>query len=446
MPRTLPTLGAADDWRSRPRTADLVEEREQCYARMSEINDRAEREHRDLRPDETRRFEEAERRFDELTSQIEEHGEPRLTRSAALLGAGAGELHGPGHAGRTVQADNGRLAPEQRMADWQASRPSGLRDIEPGEARNFNLGRLVRGMVAGRWDGAELEQRALSEGTDSAGGFLTPEVLGAQFIDLVRKQARVLEAGAQTVPLESDTHSIPRLATGVTGAWRNENAAVSEEDPTFERVTFKPKSLAVLVRLSVELFEDMTPESAAGIENDITRALALELDRVALRGTGTAPEPKGIRNQTGVEIQSLGTNGATPTMANLTTAVYGVRKDSIEPGAILWSPRTGETFAKLADTTNQPLAYPPEIADLPRLSTAQIPTNLTQGISTDCSEIYVGDFIQLLIGVRPSVGVRVKVLDQRFADTLQVGILAWLRADVQLQHPEGFVVVTGVRP
>jgi hypothetical protein len=43
--------------------------------------------------------------------------------------------------------------------------------------------------------------------------------------------------------------------------------------------------------------------------------------------------------------------------------------------------------------------------------TNQIPPNLTQGTSTDTSEIYVGYFPDVLIGVR--LGVRLRLLQER---------------------------------
>ena len=76
---------------------------------------------------------------------------------------------------------------------------------------------------------------------------------------------------------------------------------------------------------------------------------------------------------------------------------------------------------------------------------AQIPDNIVQGTSADTSEVYVGAWGNLLIGVRPTIGVRIKALDQTFAGNMQVGLLAWLRADVALAHPEAFAVVTGAR-
>jgi HK97 family phage prohead protease len=61
------------------------------------------------------------------------------------------------------------LAPEQRMSSWQARRRTRSTFSET-DARDFSLGRAVRGMVTGDWRDADLEQRAMAEGVDSLGG------------------------------------------------------------------------------------------------------------------------------------------------------------------------------------------------------------------------------------------------------------------------------------
>ena len=56
-------------------------------------------------------------------------------------------------------------------------------------------------------------------------------------------------------------------------------------------------TLPALTRLSLELFEDMSPSALDRITNALIQACSLELDRAGLRGSGTAPEPQGVRFQ-----------------------------------------------------------------------------------------------------------------------------------------------------
>lgn len=148
------------------------------------------------------------------------------------------------------------LGTEDRMMDWQARRRN-RSSFTAEEAREFSLGRAVRGMVTGRWDDADLERRALAEGAGSTGGFLTPELVSAQVIDRLRNVGQVFAAGATVVPMDSDQVSVPRLAGGVQAQWKVENAPVAESDPAFERVTLVAKTLPVLTRISMELFEEL---------------------------------------------------------------------------------------------------------------------------------------------------------------------------------------------
>ena len=421
---------------------EMQRRRHEIAREMRTLLNRAEDANRDLTQVE-------DDRFNALDSEVR-----GIDRQIAISNIGGDEpasrgLHGVGGSVQVEDRASFVLGREQRMADFFASR-GGLRasGFEVDDARGFSLGRLVQRM-AGFGDGSddEVEQRAQAAGADSTGGVLVPEPLAAFVIDRIRPATKVIAAGAQVVPMDSDELSIPRIASGVQGGWRAENAAVAVADMAFERVKLVAKTLAIMVKLPYEMFEDITPAGSAAIENELTQALATELDRVALRGSGVAPEPRGIRNQVGVEIQSMGVNGATPTNFDpLVRAVGGVLRDSFTPNAALYSPRTWETLSLLKDTTNQPLQRPRLPDGFTELVTAQVPDNIVQGTSNDTSDITVGAFGNLMIGVRPSIGVRVKQLDQAFAGNMQIGLLAWLRADIALTHPEAFTVLTGVRP
>jgi HK97 family phage major capsid protein len=327
-----------------------------------------------------------------------------------------------------------------------------------GEHRGLSFDRWLRGMISGSWRGAdrelaaETELRALSEGTLTAGGHLVPTPLAANVIDLARNQMQVMRAGAVTVPMTAATLKVPRLTGEGTPAWHAENAAITAADLTFDAVTFTARSLTRLVVLSTELFDDSDPSAEGVIANSFAAQIALELDRAALRGSGTAPEPRGVLNQTSVTLTAHGTNGSvigSPPAAGtmgwefLVDAAATVRNNNFEPTAQIMNPRTMQSLAKLRDTTNQYIAPPTYLDGLPRLQTKQIPINLTVGTSTDCSEVYTGQWDQLMVGMR--LPFKLTFLKERFIDNGQYGFLAYLRADIQLSQPTAFNIDTGVR-
>jgi HK97 family phage major capsid protein len=324
------------------------------------------------------------------------------------------------------------------------------RGLGHGDNQQLDLGKLFRGMTGRGWANAEAEHRVLAEGAGSTGGVMVPTILSANLIDIVRNKARVIQAGAQTVVLESDLQTMARQATDPVLTWHTENAQITENGPTFDQITWVPQALPCLVRCSNELLMDTKADMHSVIVNTMTKAIALELDRVCLRGSGTAPEPKGIRNVSGVTITPLGTNGVTPTAsasANTWDAVQvaarSLRSANFEPSSMLANARTVSEFAGLRDTQGRYLSPPSDVASIPFLDTSQILTTEVQGTSgAVASSIYLGQWDQLLLGIRSEL--QIQVLDQRYSDLYQTGFIAVLRADVALAHTAAFQIVSGI--
>lgn len=310
-------------------------------------------------------------------------------------------------------------------------------------ARNFGFGEFVRGMV-GQSPSMDV-RNALSEGTDSAGGVTVPQHVMTQLIDRMRAKLVTSQAGALSVPLETEKTSIARLASDPTASWRLENDAVAVSDPSFEKVEFQARSLACIVKVSAELIQDSVNLEDA-LLNAFAGSMAVELDRVALFGSGTAPEPLGLVNNPNVGQVSMGTDGAPiEGYSPMLNALHDLKvANANDPTAMVMAPRTWRQVAGLTDTTGQPLNPPPAVSAIPMLTSTIVPIDEEQGTSTDASPLIVGDFSQLLIGIRTQL--RIRVLQEAFASNNQYGFLADLRADVAVAQPGAFSVIEGITP
>jgi len=292
-------------------------------------------------------------------------------------------------------------------------------------------------------------RNALQEGTDSAGGYTVPNIVMPEILSALVPNSSLLQAGAAISPQEDGAKSfvLPGIQTLPTAAWRSENGAVAESDPVFRALTATPRSLAVMFKISRELLADSAGMHQALLQV-IGQAFAKEMDRVGLRGTGTAPEPRGILNTAGIQSVTNGTNGtslATLRYGNLLTGFQSIMSaDAPMPTAAIMSPRTRVGLASLADTLFQPLAAPPLVRDLQLLTSSQIPNNLPVGGSTDCTEIYMGDFSQVRFVLRENLSVQ--LLQEAYASTGQLAFIAHMRLDVLVPYAAGLAVVTGVRP
>lgn len=285
------------------------------------------------------------------------------------------------------------------------------------------FGEFVKAMAMGAK--APDIRAAMEEASIGGGGATVPDYLFTQLIDRMRAKTVCINAGAKTVQLQTLQTSIARLTGDPTAAWRLENSAIAESAATFDRVTFTANSLAVLVKVSRELLEDSVNLNEA-LMNAFAQAMAISLDKAALIGSGTAPEPRGIWNTTGVGALTAGALN----YALLLDGVLAMKTaNASDPTAITMNPAQWRALQGLVDSTGQPLRAPAALEKLPQLTTTTMPAN----------EMILGDFTQLMIGVRS--GLRIELLKEAFASSHQYAFIAHLRADVQLAHPAAFVKI-----
>lgn len=135
----------------------------------------------------------------------------------------------------------------------------------------------------------------------SDGGFLVPETLRSQLLEIALEQA-VVRPMATVVPMESARVPFPMIdsttnATSVFGGmiayWGEEGAALTDSSAKFGRVTLDAKKLTGLSAVPSELLQDSLISFTALIERLWPQALAFYEDAAFFSGTG-AGEPLGF--------------------------------------------------------------------------------------------------------------------------------------------------------
>ncbi len=294
----------------------------------------------------------------------------------------------------------------------------------------------------------ERVRNALSEGTNTTGGFTVPNELMPAILGALSPNSSLMQAGMGIVSLEggpgAKTFTTAIVDAIPTAGWRLENGNVVESEPTFRGVVAAPKSLAFLFKISRELLADSANIDAALIQA-IGQSFASALDLAGLRGSGAGPIPLGLKNTAGIQTVDNGVDGALlDGYSNLFSAAQDIlQADAPMPTAAIMSPRSLVRLGGLLDSTGQPLLIPPMLQGVKQISSSQIPNNLVVGASADCSEIYVGDFTKMLMMLRE--GVSVQRVDQLYAATGQIGFVCHVRADFSVMYPSAFALVSGVR-
>src|SRR5690606_31592467 len=176
------------------------------------------------------------------------------------------ELQGMNHASDMVQRMEKYLETQQGAANRFGTASDGFRDMRTGRVfsaisrdvpaaqalgihqhATYGLHEFLAG-VAGMKAPADV-RNALSEGTDSAGGYTVPSILLPGILDAIVAQSALMQAGARILPLEEPspggTFRVAKVTGIPTAAFRLENGAFAESDVTFGAVDFTPRSVGV---------------------------------------------------------------------------------------------------------------------------------------------------------------------------------------------------------
>lgn len=304
----------------------------------------------------------------------------------------------------------------------------------------YQLGDFVRAMVAPH-SASDKIRNDLAEGADSAGGHTVPAHVLREFIDLMRSKLVASLAGVRVVPLETLKTKLARLATEPIGAWRAENTEIVAEDPTFDAVEFTVRNFALHIKASNELLADSVNVSEM-ITNTLAQQAALQLDQAIFYGLDTnVDSPTGIIYDTDIPVIPAG--GPLTDYSHLLAGLQSLSDNNAEvsDASFIMAPRDFYKLQGLADSTGQPLQQPTIIANRPVYPTTTV--KVDEGGGTE-SRIFVGDFSNVLLGVRDAA--RIVVLRERFADFNQTSFILLLRADVAVAQPKAVCMITGITP
>jgi len=134
--------------------------------------------------------------------------------------------------------------------------------------------------------GDQLSARALSEGTDSAGGYLVPEEFRAEVMRVVEKHG-IARRRCSVLPMKTDTLKVPKLTSSVTVYWPAEGAKITASQPAFGLVTLAAKECAGITPATSQLLEDAGVDIVDFLSTIFGEALAKEEDKQVLAGTGS---------------------------------------------------------------------------------------------------------------------------------------------------------------
>jgi len=307
----------------------------------------------------------------------------------------------------------------------RAARDAAGFEIEASEAAAAKLGRQSRGITVP----SDVMRRDLNVGTATAGGNLVEtELDAANFIDLLRNASALTQAGASVLTGLSGNVNIPRQSGAATAYWVAESGSPTESQQTIDQVALTPKTCGAFTDFSRRLVIQSSIDVENMVRGDLAKVLALEIDRVGLYGSGSANQPLGLKDTTGVLTEDFAAN--TPTFAE----VVALESDIASANALLGSPK-----------------YLMNAAMRGALKTAEKATNTAQFIFTNgevngyeavisnqvaSNDLWFGNFSDLIIAYFSGLDLMVDPYTHSTSGTVRV--VALQDVDVAARHGQSF--------
>jgi HK97 family phage major capsid protein len=385
------------------------EKRANIWEQMKNLLDVAEAEKRELSGEETSQYDQLEAELDTLGKEIQrrERHENRA-RELDRVDRDPAIVNDP--------TDDSPTSEEYEVA-FRGFMRDGISGVSP-EQRKV----LQQGFV---------ELRAQGVASGAAGGYLVPQGFRQRlqetmkFFSQMRQVAEVIETDTGN-PLPWPTNN----DTANKGAILAENTQVTEQD-----VTIGTKTLGAfmytskLVRVSFQLLQD----SGFDLEGWLARKLGERIGRIQnehfTTGVGTT-QPEGV--QTNATVGVTGTTGQTTTVIfeDLIDLVHSVDVAYRAEAGFMLNDLTVAKARKLKDSTGHPLWQPSLQLGTPDtlLGYGLFTNNDMPVMAADAKSILFGDFKRGYV-IRDVSGVQLLRLEERYADYLQVGFLAFQRSD-----------------
>ena len=306
-------------------------------------------------------------------------------------------------------------------------------------------GRTARGFYVP----GDVFKRDLTQGTATAGGHVTPDVhRGDLFIDALRGQSVVQQAGATIFRGLKGDIKIPRLTTKGTVGFVAENSAVSETNQAFDQVTMTERTLGGFVDLSRVLINNADPSIETIVRNDMTQQIGLKIDEVAFEGGGSN-EPTGITQTSGIGDVAIGTNGGAITYDATIDMIKEVAQDNALAGSLSYAftPEVVYQMRKTPKVSSTDSVMIMDNADQLNgyrvFQSSQLPKDLTKGsLSSTAHAGIFGNFADLLVGYYSGLDVLVDPYTGSSAGTVRLNFFTGM--DVAVRHAESFCAILDI--
>lgn len=290
----------------------------------------------------------------------------------------------------------------------------------------LTFARMTRYLAAGSGNSFVAQQIAEANGDSGlfasvnmssgpAGGFLVPENVSGEIIELLRPVSVVRSMGARVIPLPGGNLTTNRRATGAQFGYVGEQQDVQATGQTYGQMKLSAKKFAGLVPISNDLLRSASVAVDTLVRDDIVEGAAAAEDLHFLRSTGGENTPLGLRYQavgTSFESQLILTMTASPTIQrvddDLGALELAMMNNNLDPSVAYWvmSPRSAMHLTNLRDGNGNKV-YPEMAGGMLRRKPVKVTNNIPQnlGAGGNASEIGLVHPSHVIIGEQGTMAI-----------------------------------------
>ena len=220
------------------------------------------------------------------------------------------------------------------------------------------------------------------------------------FIDALLDNLVLSELGATRLTGLTSNISIPK-GGAFSAAFKAETDAADNSDNVITDIDVIPHRLPALSKISSQLLMQSNYGVEQYVRNGLMAAIQQALQYAAINGSGTAPNPTGILNTTGIGTVDLGTNGAALTRKSLVDLKKVVNIANALKGNLNYLSNSEVQAAlenlKVDDGSGKFVYEDGSVIGMPFITSNTVPNDLTKGTGTDLSAVIFGNWADLLI-------------------------------------------------
>lgn len=298
-------------------------------------------------------------------------------------------------------------------------------EIECSDAAAERSGKDAQGIIVPQ----DVLQRAINPGT-TGGNLIATDLHSQSFIDVLLNRSVLLQLCTSLSGLVGNV-DIPRQTAGATGYWVDDDEDVTASELTFDKISLSPKTVGALVEITRRQLQQSSLDMESMVRRDIARQLALTLDKAGLYGTGSANQPRGVANTSGINAVTFAAAGK-PTFLETVAMESEIAADNADVNSMryLFNARMRGHFRSTEKFSNS------------NGQTIWEPGNTINGYSVDVTnqindgEVLFGNWSDLICGMWG--GLDLTVDPYTHSQKGRVRIVAFEDVDFAVRHVESF--------